>query len=44
MGDKSPKSIGKNKKQKTDEKDKANKKAQMQADSKKVNVFSSKKK
>ena len=43
MGDKSPKSISKNKKQKDTEKSKADKKAQEQVDAKKTNAFSPKK-
>jgi len=43
MGDKSPKSIGKNKKQKEDDKAKAVKKAKDDKDAKAVNAFKPKK-
>jgi hypothetical protein len=44
MGDKSPKSIGKNKKQKDNEKVKTAQKAQAQIDAKKSNAINPKKK
>ena len=44
MGDKSPKSIGKNKKQHDSDKVKATQKAQAQTDAKKVGVFKPKNK